>query len=192
MSDQSTATASRQSRQTARREAIAQAVLTEGTVRIEDLAERFAISLMTAHRDLDVLETGGILRKLRGVATASSTSLMESSEAYRSARQRAEKQALAKACLEYIEPNQALFLDDSTTVRCLQRWLTDKAPLTVITNALTLIYGLKNARGVTLVGLGGTYFNWSSSFMGRGTAEEIAKLRADLFIMSTPAIIDDT
>ena len=46
---------SRHARQLARRQMMAEAVLAEGTMRIEDLTERFGISLMTAHRDLDEL-----------------------------------------------------------------------------------------------------------------------------------------
>ena len=107
---------SRQSRQLARQRAITDAVMAEGAIRIEQLADRFEISLMTVHRDLDELESRGLLRKSRGVATALSTSLVESSDVYRAGRQVPEKESLALAALNFIEPGQALFLDDSTTV----------------------------------------------------------------------------
>ena len=92
---------SRHARQLARRQLIAEAVMAEGTVRIEDLTERFGISLMTAHRDLDELAGKGILRKTRGVVSSAPTSLIESGEIYRSARQLAEKQAIAEAAATY-------------------------------------------------------------------------------------------
>ena len=166
--------------------------MAEGAVRIEQLAERFDISLMTVHRDLDELESRGLLRKSRGVATALSTSLVESSDVYRSSRQVAEKESLALAALEFIEPGQAIFLDDSTTVLHLAKLLSAKAPLTVITNVLTLMNELNGVRGISLLALGGQYYNWCSAFMGRMTYEAIFKLRADTFIMSTSAITDDT
>ena len=59
-------TDSRQSRQLARQRAISEVVIAAGTVRIDQLVERFDISLMTVHRDLDELENRGILRKGRG------------------------------------------------------------------------------------------------------------------------------
>jgi len=184
-------TDSRQSRQLARQRAISEVVIAEGTVRIEQLVERFGTSLMTVHRDLDELESRGILRKSRGVATATSTSLIESSDVYRSSRQLVEKEALALAAMEFVEPNQAIFLDDSTTVMHMARHLPFKAPLTVITNVLTLINDLRGARGITLLALGGEYYNWCSAFMGRMTTDAIAALRADTAIMSTSAITDD-
>jgi len=57
-----TRSGSRQDRQRDRQRAITEAVVAEGTVRIEQLAERFGISLMTVHRDLDELECRGVLR----------------------------------------------------------------------------------------------------------------------------------
>lgn len=181
----------RQSRQAARQQAITEVVMAEGTVRIEQLAERFGISVMTVHRDLDELESRGLLRKSRGVATAMSTSLVESSDVYRSNRETAEKEALALAALEFIEPGQALMLDDSTTTFHLVPHLRTRRPLTVITNTLTIMDELRSASGITLLGLGGQYFNWCSAFMGGITTAAIGALRADLFIMSAAAITDD-
>ncbi len=166
--------------------------MAEGAISIEQIAERFDISLMTVHRDLDELESRGLLRKSRGVATALSTRLVESSDVYRSHRQLAEKRALALAAMEFVEPGQAIFLDDSTTVLQMADLLPERTPLTVITNVLTLMNALRNTRGISLLALGGNYYNWCSAFMGRMTTEAIRTLRGDLFIMSTSAITDDT
>lgn len=182
---------SRQFRQLARRQSIAEAVMNEGSVRIEDLAERFGISLMTAHRDLDELVMRGILRKTRGIASAASTSLIESSDVYRSNKQAREKNALAMAAMQYLEPGQAIFLDDSTTVLQMAQHLPSSAPLTVITNSLTLMGELRGVRDLSLIGLGGQYFNWCNAFMGRMTTHEISQLRADTVFMSMSAITDD-
>ena len=88
---------SRQARQLARRQLITETVMLEGPMRIEDLTERFGISLMTAHRDLDDLVSRGLLRKTRGTVSAAPTSLIEASDVYRSSRQSPEKAAIAAA-----------------------------------------------------------------------------------------------
>ena len=181
----------RQSRQFARQRAITEAVMAQGSIRIEALAERFNISLMTIHRDLDELEGRGVLRKSRGIATATSTILVESSDVYRLERQAPEKEAIALAALHLIEPGQAIFLDDSTTVLRLARHLIEKAPITIITNALTLMNDLRGTAGITVLGLGGQYYNWCSAFMGPMTTQSISSLRADTFFMSTSAITND-
>ena len=162
----------------------------EGAVRIEELAERFGISLMTAHRDLDELALRGLLRKTRGVASAAPTSLIEASDVYRTSRQADEKEAIALAALEHVEPGQAIFLDDSTTVLRMVDGLGAKAPLTVLTNSLTLMNEVRTVPELTLLGLGGQHHGWCNAFMGPTTAREIGRLRADALILSMAAISD--
>ncbi|MCD1636128.1 DeoR/GlpR family DNA-binding transcription regulator [Martelella mediterranea] len=182
---------SRQARQLARRQLITETVMLEGPMRIEDLTERFGISLMTAHRDLDDLVSRGLLRKTRGTVSAAPTSLIEASDVYRSSRQSPEKAAIAAAAAGFIEPGQAIFVDDSTTVLHMVPHLQDHAPLTVITNSLTMMNELRGLRDITLLALGGEFRNWCNAFLGRMTTNEIANLRADTVFLSMAAITDD-
>ena len=182
---------SRHARQLVRRQLIAEAVMAEGSMRIEDLVERFGISLMTAHRDVDELVSRGLFRKTRGIVTAAPTSLIESSDVYRSTRQSAEKRAIAEAAMQFIEPGQAVFFDDSTTVLQMATHLPAKVPLTAITNSLNLMNELREIRDLTILGLGGQFYNWCNAFMGRMTTNEIMRLRADTVFMSMSAIVDD-
>lgn len=181
---------SRHARQIARRQLIAEAVMAEGTMRIEDLTERFGVSLMTAHRDLDELASRGLLRKTRGIVSAAPTPLVESSDVYRASRQSAEKRALAAAAARHVDPGQAVFFDDSTTVLQMVPHLAARVPLTAITNSITLINALKGMPDLTLIGLGGQYHNWCNAFLGPVTTAEIRRLRADLVVMSMAAITD--
>lgn len=181
---------SRQARQLTRRQLIVEAVVAEGSIRIEDLTDRFGISLMTAHRDLDELVERGLLRKARGVVSATSTSQVESSDVYRATRQQHEKRAIAEMAAGLIDAGQSVFMDDSTTVLQMTRLLPTRAPLTVITNSLPLMTELRNMRDINLLGLGGQFYNWCNAFMGQMTRREIATLRADLFFVSMSAITD--
>ena len=180
----------RQSRRLDRRRMIAEAVMAEGTMRIEDLAARFAISLMTAHRDLDDLVARGLMRKARGIVSAAPTSLIEASDVYRASRQEPQKAAMAEAAMAFVEPGQAVFMDDSTTVLRMARLLPRKVPLTVITNSLTLMGEVKGVQDLTLIGLGGRYANWCNAFMGRMTTHEAGRLRADTLFLSMAAVTD--
>lgn len=184
-------TDSRHARQLARRRLLVETVMAEGSMRIEDITERFGISLMTAHRDLDDLVSRGLLRKTRGIVSAAPTSLIESSDVYRSSRQSAEKSAIAEAAAAFLEPGQAVFFDDSTTVLQLVPYLAARVPLTAITNSITLMNELRGVRDVTLLGLGGQFHNWCNAFMGPVTTAEIRRLRADRVFMSMSAITDE-
>jgi DeoR/GlpR family transcriptional regulator of sugar metabolism len=181
----------RLSRQRERQRAIAMDVMAAGSVRIEALADKYGISLMTAHRDLDALVARGVVRKTRGVVTALPSSLVEASDLFRRGQHQAEKTALARAAAEWIEPGHSVILDDSTTTLRLVPMITDKAPLTVITNFLPIIEDLSGEPDFTLIALGGQFHPWANSFMGHMTVAAIREIRADIAVMSTSAITDD-
>jgi DeoR/GlpR family transcriptional regulator of sugar metabolism len=185
-----TAGATRQDRRTERQNAIAEAVMQQGSARIEDIAERFKISVMTAHRDLDELQARGLLHKSRGAATALASTLVESSVVYRQTQRLELKRSLAAAALPYVQEGQSIFLDDSTTVHQIIPMLADRAPLTVLTNSLIAINEVTKISGISVVALGGEYHPWCASFMGRVTNQAIAGVRGDLVLMSAAAIID--
>lgn len=174
-----------------RHDAITERVLTSGSMRIEELAEIFGVSTMTVHRDLDTLEARGVLRKSRGMVTALATSLVESGPEYRAREHRAEKESLALAAAELVEPGQAMILDDSTTGLHLARMLPERQPLTVITNFERVITELVGKPGIALISLGGQHYQWCDAYMGSLTLEALRALRADVLFMSTPAVIDD-
>lgn len=174
-----------------RQTGITELVMTEGTVRIEDLADTFGVSAMTIHRDLDALSAQGLLRKARGTATALSTTRAESNTAFRMRRNTAAKRAVAAAALDYVEAGSTIILDDSTTGTFLAALLPQRQPLTVITNFHPLMTSLQDQAGITLIGLGGLYYPWCNAYLGNLTLGALEHLRADTFFMSTSAIIDD-
>jgi DeoR/GlpR family transcriptional regulator of sugar metabolism len=171
-----------------RQQRILAQVIADGSVRNEDLAERFGVSVMTILRDLTVLDRQGLLRRTRGGATVQPSALFESSVTVRMAGQTAEKHAVARAALRHVEPGQAILLDDSTTGIHFARLLRDVGQATVITNFLPVLHELTGAPGIRLIGLGGEYHESAEAFVGGMTVESIRSLSADLAVLSTSAI----
>jgi DeoR/GlpR family transcriptional regulator of sugar metabolism len=171
-----------------RQERIAELVLKQPFVAAKDLAERFDVSLMTIHRDLDELEAHGVLRKVSGGATPQPSSLFESNVRYRLTVASEEKQTLARAALSQIEPGQAVLIDESTTGLALARLLPGRVPLTVITNSLSVMQELRSVRDIKLIVLGGDYWPRHEAFCGLACEAAVSALRADVLFMSTTAI----
>ncbi|MCO6010808.1 DeoR/GlpR family DNA-binding transcription regulator [Actinoallomurus purpureus] len=171
-----------------RQNAIAEFVVTRGSATAADLTERFEVSLMTIHRDLDELARQGIVRKFRGGVTAQRSGVFESSIAYRTKSMQAEKNAIADKAVERVEPGMAIMLDDSTTALALARHLEKITPLTVVTNFLEGLNLLSAMRGIRLVALGGDYDALHKSFLGVSCVEAIAALRVDICFVSTSAV----
>lgn len=174
-----------------RRRAVAELVIARGTVGVDDLVRHFGVSPMTVRRDLAELEGQGVLRKTRGQATALASSLNESSTAFRLDQNRAAKQAVARAALDQIRPGQTLVLDDSTTGVYLARLLPQRAPLTVVTNFLSVANVLLREPAISLDVLGGRYHTWCDAMLGSITLDQIHRLRVDVAVLGTSAVVDD-
>jgi DeoR/GlpR family transcriptional regulator of sugar metabolism len=183
--------AARPLRQSERHDAITELVLSAGSMRIEDLAGQFDVSIMTIHRDLDILSDRGIVRKSRGFVTAVASSLFEANQEYRQRQNTADKEAVSKAAVAFVEPGQVLILDDSTTGLHLAKLFHERQPLTVITNFQRAIDALVDQPGIAVISLGGQLYHWCDAFMGSITVNSLRSLRADALFMSTPSIIDD-
>ncbi|GAA2073908.1 DeoR/GlpR family DNA-binding transcription regulator [Actinomadura alba] len=171
-----------------RQEAIAEHVLSRGSATAAELAERFQVSLMTIHRDLDELERQGVVRKYRGGVTAQPSGVFESNVGYRMKSMQIEKDAIAAKAVELIEPGMAVMLDDSTTTLALARRLEGITPLTVVTNFLEGLNLLSRVRGIRLMALGGDYDPLHNSFLGVSCVEAIESLQVDLCFVSTSAV----
>lgn len=173
-----------------RRESIRDRVIEAGFVRNEELAAAFGVAVMTIHRDLNVLEAQGWLRKVRGGATVETSALVDTTVRHRLTEKIAEKQAIARCALQYVEEAGVVMIDDSTTALELVRLLPGRGPLTVITNFLMAINQLTEASDIDLIALGGSYNATYDAFHGLHVREAISRLRADVMFMSTTAILD--
>ncbi|MFB9465536.1 DeoR/GlpR family DNA-binding transcription regulator [Streptomyces cinereospinus] len=171
-----------------RRQRLRELVTQEGFVRTVELAQRFGVSVMTVHRDLDALQAQGWLRKVRGGASSLPSTQFHGSVSERMTTMAQTKHRLARAAADELAPGQVVMIDDSTTCLTLTQHLTEHTPITVITHSLPAVSALAHAPGVTLIALGGTYFPAYDAFMGPHTAQSADSYRADVLFMSTTAV----
>jgi len=175
---------------TIRQERIAEYVLQHSSVRVQELATKFNVSVMTIHRDLEDLKRQGVLRKVRGGATAQPSSLFESDIRYRATITPREKAAIARSASRLVEPGQAVMLDDSTTSLALAKLLPAFEYLTVITHSLSVLRELSPHKHVHLVALGGDYLPHYDAFAGILCEQAITSLRVNLLFTSTSAVLN--
>ena len=171
-----------------RRKVLLDYLLPIGSAQVDELAEHFGVSRMTVHRDLKVLEEQGIVRRVHGGVTVRSSNLVDSTILYCSRLADNEKDAIARAAVEMIEPGQAILLDDSTTVGHLAAQIVTCKPLTVITSSLSIINTLKDAHGIETICLGGHYNPRFNAFFGYFCEQTIGSLRANILFMSTSTV----
>jgi DeoR/GlpR family transcriptional regulator of sugar metabolism len=134
-----------------------------GRVSVQDLAERFGVSVVTVRKDLDALERRRLLRRVRGGAVGvagADEGAFEMRLRYRTA----EKSAIAAAAAEMVHDGDAIVLDCSTTCYFLAQRLRDRRGLIVVTNGLRTAEVLADTATVVLPG--GTLRRSSWSLVG--------------------------
>ncbi len=170
------------------REAIADHLQRVGYARVEELAEHFSISRMTVHRHVDALAKQGFLRKLHGAVTVQPSGLYESAFRFRLTVAQAQKKALARAAIEYVEAGQAIMLDDSSTATTLAEHIGQVTPLTVVTNSVASAERLFRIDDVDLISLGGNYNRIYHAYVGLICEQSIARLRVNTLFLSASAV----
>lgn len=171
-----------------RKQAIMDLLVAEGAVDLDDLAQRFWVSKMTIHRDLDDLEASGVMRKVRGGGTIDAGTQFESDFRFRAQQDREAKSIMAEAALALVEHGMSVMINDGSMAALLGARLAEKRPLTVITNNAAIIDALKGEGGIKLIATGGEYSTKYNGFFGVVTEASLAALRADLAFVSAPAV----
>lgn len=171
-----------------RRQAIMDLLVEQRMVDLDDLADRFAVSKTTIHRDLDDLEQAGMLRKVRGGATIEAGNQFESDFRFRQQQEGEAKRRMAEAALELVEPGMTVMINDGSMASILGEMLVSKRPLTVITNNASIIDSLKVESGINLIAVGGSYSSKFNGFFGVVAEQVLTRLSADIAFISTPAV----
>jgi DeoR/GlpR family transcriptional regulator of sugar metabolism len=154
----------------------------------QELADFLAVSTMTVRREVDDLNSRGLLIKtLGGVQRANAPSyLMETAIQGRVARQRIEKQAIARAAIELIGDQQTLFVDGSTTCLELAKLIARRMRgLTVITNSALTTMEIGQNRNNNVIGTGGEFDSNSCCYVGASAEDAAERFYVDIAFIST-------
>ncbi len=156
-----------------RRQQILNLLEETGTLNVGELADRFAVSVVTIRKDLDELESEGLLQRTFGGAVFSHRSRFNRSFFERVQMHRQEKRAIATAALDTI------ILDAGTTTLTLAQLLKEQVKSAfIITCSVPVALELSSA-GYDILLLGGLVRNKSLALLGRETLTILDRYRAD-------------
>lgn len=136
------------------------------------------VSLMTIHRDLDALEQGGTIIKVRGGAR----SVRHTGDLGFDVRLQenvAGKNVMAQKALELIQPNSTIFLDASTTNLMLARKLPD-IPLNVFTTGPNIAIELCRLQNPNITLCCGTLNRKNMALSGPNTQNMLENINIDM------------
>jgi len=164
----------------------------EGYVQVTELADELGISSATIRRDIIMMEKEGICIRKRGGAVRTAQGVtMEIPYATRRLRNSAEKEAIAKAALNFIENGNTLLLDAGSTIYSLALLLHQREQLTVVTHDLNIAQKLATNQHVNLICTGGIARENAYILEGAQVIDFIRSLRVDKTFLGADAIHSD-
>ena len=173
-----------------RHDVIMAEVRRRGTVRVTELAALLGVSDMTVRRDLDQLDSAGLLAKVHGGATLrSERSTDEPGFQAKSSLNMGEKHAIAMAAASTIRPGSAIGITAGTTTWQIAYHLVDIADITVVTNSMRVAGVLHDAgRADQTVVLTGGVRTPSDALVGPVATATLRTLQLDIVFMGVHGI----
>lgn len=138
----------------------------KGNVLVQDLCEKLNVSSVTIRKDLNFLESIGLLFRNHGGASKQIRYAYEKNVVEKESINVEAKQAIAKAALSLIQENDCIILASGTTMHYLARMLVNFGPLTVLTSSLRVAIELCNNPNINIIQLGGEVRKSSTSIVG--------------------------
>lgn len=155
-----------------------------GQVFVADLSCKLGVTEETIRRDLERLESEGLLKRTYGGAIpVESRRHADTSFHKRSEQHVREKRDIAQKVLPLLEGKSTIAADSSTTAMEAVRLLRDQGDLTLLTNSTVVFQELVDAK-ITVVSPGGEFDKNSLSLRGEGTKKALRQYHVDALLFS--------
>lgn len=172
-----------------RRQFIAEQVANRGEVEFAELAESLNVSEMTIRRDIEILESEGLLRRIMGGAISLRGTSAEPSFESRASESAREKEHIANAVVDLLVPGETVLLDSGSTVLSVARAIRKRGvSITVITPSALAGIELSDAPGVTVYLTGGLLRPSELSLIGPETINALSSYNCDTYVMGVAGV----
>ncbi len=166
-----------------RRQHVLAKIQSEGRVLVSELSEALGISRITIRKDLDYLESKGLVQRTHGGALSpQSQALFDPTLQEKEHKQLKEKQRIAEAAAALVKEGMCVLLDSGTTTTAVARRLRQLSHLTVITNAVNIAAELAGTN-FEIILTGGTLRKNSFSLVGPLAEDALNEVHADILFL---------
>jgi len=164
---------------------------------LDDLAQQLDVSASTVRRDLEALETRGLVRRTHGGAV-----YIDPSNGNGATRQPSivlaermnqmidAKQAIGRYAATLVQPHMTIFLDGGSTVIYTARHI-EARPIQVVTSSLSIANHFADDDQVELSIIGGKLYPRTGVMVGPLATGCLADLHADMVLFSLAGIYGD-
>ncbi len=173
-----------------RQKEILEIARTEGKVTVDDLAEKYNVTVQTIRRDLSELADAGRLERVHGGAVLASGVVNILYEERRRLNEAAKK-AIAVQCAQAIPNSASVFMNIGTSTEAVAHELLDHQNLLVVTNNLNIAHILSANQTCKIILTGGELRRTDSGIVGNLTADMVKQFKFDHCVLGCSAIDAD-
>jgi len=148
------------------------------TVQITDLTEKFKISVATARRDLDELESAGLIKRVYGGAVLVEKSGLRPIFNARIEQNSVKKAQIGMAAASLVSEGDTVVLDIGTTTLEVAKCIGNIPHLTVLTNSLPVLNELVQS-DANVYALGGRLRSQELALSGTQAEEQLSNFCVD-------------
>jgi DeoR/GlpR family transcriptional regulator of sugar metabolism len=178
----------------ARHARILEIVDREGFVSVSEIADNFKVSGMTVRRDLEALETKGMVVRTHGGAVGVGRKevfdAFEPAFASRRRQNAAAKTAIAREAVRLIGPRESIGVDVGTSTLALAEEIAERQDVTVFTNNLYAAAAL-GRKGRPVHVLGGLVRGPELSVVGSSPREQISQFYLSKLFLGVSGVTED-
>ena len=167
-----------------RRQLILSHVREAGKATVEELAQRFDVSLPTIRADLGRLESQGLLRRTHGGALPVESTLYEAPYRVRAQAYLTEKRSVAEVCASLVSDDETVLLDAGTTTFEIAVRLKRRQGLKLVTNSLSIAWEMMDHPSIGVILLGGQVTPDRRATLGDLVLHTLAEIRVDISFVS--------
>ena len=149
------------------------------SISIQNIAEYFKVSEITARRDLSDLEKNGFLIRTHGGAIKSRITSGLFDYKNKSVENREKKIEICRYASNYVKEDDTIYMDCGTTVHYLSKFLIRFQKLRVITNSLPVLSELLPFPQIKVYFIGGELDNTRKALYGPMTQNLLSQYKAD-------------
>ena len=162
----------------------------QGYTSIDTFAEQFSVTPQTVRRDLNQLESAGLIQRFHGGAELLSNSVNTKYSSRLSQNQRA-KETIAKKVAQMIPDGASLFINIGTTTEVVAQHLKDHNQLQIVTNNIHVAANLSSKEDFSVIIAGGEVRHSDGGIIGEATSDFIKQFQMDFAIIGISGISEN-
>ena len=167
------------------------AVQAQGSVTVEQLAEKLGVTLQTVRRDVQGLAEKGLLARFHGGVRVPGSTIENIAHRKRESLNAEGKSRIARTVATAVPDNCSLILNIGTTTEAIARALLHHSGLRVITNNLNVATILSANTKCEVIVVGGVVRARDQGIVGEAAVDFIRQFKVDIALIGISGIESD-